>query len=72
MEKFPMSAPTMSRWTIRACLGIHLKNRRKKEFMQQRVKNPMESTKENSRIPPDLTDRPPGVAGECVLSWFGG
>ena len=37
MEKFPMNAVSMSRYMIKASLGIYLKNRRKTEFMQQRV-----------------------------------
>ena len=36
----PMSAASISRKTIRACLGIYLKNRRKIEFMQQTVMRP--------------------------------
>ena len=39
-----MSAASMSRLTIKACVGIYLKNRRKTEFIQQMVIKLTEST----------------------------
>ena len=36
-KKIPISAASMSRWTIAAYLRLYLKNRRKEELMQQRV-----------------------------------
>ena len=38
MEKIPMSAAPMSRWTMGAHLGLHLKNKRKTKFRRLRVK----------------------------------
>ena len=38
MEKTPMSSAPMSRYTMGAHLGLHLKNERKTKFRQLRVK----------------------------------
>ena len=37
MEKIPMSAAPMSRYTMEAHLGLHLKNEQKTKFKQLRV-----------------------------------